>query len=189
MKLILFVLLYASNCVCRIEQCEMEDNIHYNGNDDKMPDGKLKCTGGSLCTQNPITDASSCKSFCSTSKYFTWKASAKVCYCKNSDSTRSQEGGTVSGKTNCNEQCEMEDNVHYNGNDDKMPDGKLKCTGGSLCTQNPITDASSCKSFCSTSKYFTWKASAKVCYCKNSDSRRSQEGGTVSGKTNCPYNE
>ena len=101
MKLILFVLLYASNCVCRIEQCEMEDNIHYNGNDDKMPDGKLKCTGGSLCTQNPITDASSCKSFCSTSKYFTWKASAKVCYCKNSDSRRSQEGGTVSGKTNC----------------------------------------------------------------------------------------
>ena len=24
------------------EQCEMENNINYNGNDDKMPDGKLK---------------------------------------------------------------------------------------------------------------------------------------------------
>ena len=23
------------------EQCEMEKNINYNGNDDKMPDGKL----------------------------------------------------------------------------------------------------------------------------------------------------
>ena len=94
----------ASNCVCRIEQCKMENNIDYNGNDDKMPNGKLKCSSPikSLCTQrNPIDDVPSCKSFCSTSKYFTWKASKKECYCKNSDSRRRQHGGSVSGKTNC----------------------------------------------------------------------------------------
>ena len=88
------------------------------------------------------------------------------------------------------EQCEME--IDYYGNDDKMADGKLKCSSPaqSLCTQrNPIADVPSCKSFCSTSKYFTWKEAAKECYCKNSNARRGQQDGGVSGKTNCHYNE
>ena len=82
----------------------MENDIDYAGSDDTMPDGKLKCSSAnqSLCTQRtPVHDVPSCKSFCYLSKYFTWKASNKECYCKNSDLGKRQEGGSVSGRTKC----------------------------------------------------------------------------------------
>ena len=82
----------------------MENDIDYAGSDDTMPDGKLKCSSAnqSLCAQRtPVHDVPSCKSFCHLSKYFTWKASIKECYCKNSDLGKRQEGGSVSGRTKC----------------------------------------------------------------------------------------
>ena len=83
-------------------QCELENNIHYSGNDDYTTDGKIKCASAinPSCTQTAFDDASSCKSFCYSSKYFTF-TNAKECFCKNLDSAKSQEGGTISGRTNC----------------------------------------------------------------------------------------
>ena len=81
----------------------MEYDIDYNGFDDV--DGvKWKCSHPTwtACTQmSPINDFHSCKSFCHSSKYFTWRASVKDCYCKNSDSGRRQQVGKVSGRTDC----------------------------------------------------------------------------------------
>ena len=85
------------------ELCELENNIHYAGNDDYMPDGKIKCTSATTpsCTQKTaFDDASNCKSFCYPSKYFTFSY-AKECFCKNSDSAKNPEGGSISGRTNC----------------------------------------------------------------------------------------
>ena len=83
-------------------QCELENNIHYSGNDDYTTDGKIKCASAinPSCTQTAFDDASSCKSFCYSSKYFTF-TNAKECFCKNLDSAKSQEVGTISGRTNC----------------------------------------------------------------------------------------
>ena len=68
-----------------------------------------------------------------------------------------------------------------------MPDGKLKCSSRwSGCAESsPVPDALSCISFCSSSDYFTWKSAKKECFCKHSDSGRKQQGGSVSGRTNC----
>ena len=192
----------------------MENDIDYTGNDDTMPDGKLKCSSTiqPRCTQRaPVDDVPSCKSFCSSSKYFTWKEN-RECFCKNSDLVKRQQGGSVSGRTNCQGklgptitkslelwfltlctsymfavQCGMENDIDYTGNDDTMPDGKLKCSSTiqPRCTQRaPVDDVPSCKSFCSSSKYFTWKEN-RECFCKNSDLVKRQHGGSVSGRTNC----
>ena len=86
------------------ERCGMEYDIDYGGYDVNMPDGKLKCSGSwSRCTESsPVPDVQSCKSFCNSSSYFTWKSARKECFCKNSDSGRRQYGGSVSGRTtNC----------------------------------------------------------------------------------------
>ena len=47
----------------------------------------------------------------------------------------------------------------------------------------PVTDVASCKSFCGSSKYFTWKGSE--CFCKHSDSGRREASGSISGRTKC----
>ena len=85
------------------EQCAMEYDIDYAGNDDTMPDGKLKCSSptDNYCTQRfAVHDFPTCKEFCYSSDYFTWRASSKVCFCKNSDSGKTSGGG-ISGKINC----------------------------------------------------------------------------------------
>ena len=91
-----------SQCPLYTELCAMENDIDYHGNDDTMPNGKLKCSSSwSGCTESsPVPDVPSCKSFCNSSSYFTWTAN-KECYCKHSDSGRKQQGGSVSGRTNC----------------------------------------------------------------------------------------
>ena len=89
------------------------------------------------------------------------------------------------------EQCGVENDTRYAGNDDKMPDGKLKCSSEikTTCTErSPVQDVPGCKTFCHSSQYFTWISSRKECYCKNSDSGKGQLSGSVSGKTQCPGN-
>ena len=85
------------------EHCGYENNIDYQGNDDTLPNGKLQCSSGYPgCTESsPVPDVPSCKLFCSSSDYFTWKSANKECYCKNSDRGRKQQVGSVSGRTNC----------------------------------------------------------------------------------------
>ena len=88
----------------------MENDIDYTGNDDTMPGGKLKCSSTiqPRCTQRaPVDDVPSCKSFCSLSKYFTWKEN-RECFCKNSDLVKRQQGGSVSGRTNCQDDNDPE---------------------------------------------------------------------------------
>ena len=84
--------------------CKIEYEIDYAGNDDTMPDGKLKCSSTiqANCTQQSyIHTAQGCRSFCKSSKYFTWTSDYKECYCKNSNSVRTHWDGGVSGNTNC----------------------------------------------------------------------------------------
>ena len=87
------------------------------------------------------------------------------------------------------EQCGMENDIDYGGNDVIMPDGKLKCSSPytSACTESsPTVNAPSCRSFCLESNYFTWKSSSQECYCKYSNSGKVQESGSTSGSTICP---
>ena len=87
------------------------------------------------------------------------------------------------------EQCGMENDIDYGGNDVIMPDGKLKCSSPyySACTESsPVLDAPSCRSFCLESNYFTWKSSSQECYCKNSNLGKAQQSGSTSGSTICP---
>ena len=84
--------------------CKLDYEIDYAGNDDTMPDGKLKCSSTiqDRCTQQElIHTVQGCKSFCSSSKYFTWTSDYKECFCKNSNSVRTHWDGGVSGNTNC----------------------------------------------------------------------------------------
>ena len=86
------------------EPCSVENNIDYRGNDDQMPGGKLKCSSpiNTICSHNtPVTDVDSCKLFCGSSKYVTWKDRVNECFCKHSDLGRHEQSGSVSGLTNC----------------------------------------------------------------------------------------
>ena len=94
------------------EQCRLEKDIDYSGNDDTMTDGKLTCSSktNSLCTRRTsVHDITSCKLFCQQrpilSEFFSWKDFSNECFCKHSDSGRRHQGGAVSGTTKCLGEC------------------------------------------------------------------------------------
>ena len=68
-------------------ECGIEYNIDFAGKD--------------VSEKKGVPDVASCKKFCQSDKYFTWKSKEKKCYCKSSDSGSMYQDGSYSGKTVC----------------------------------------------------------------------------------------